>query len=143
MRLYKTSDKISIKIDDIEIKVSPLNQLQKNELQGHMMKAVNGNMDEAMLSVQKAMKFCIKGISGVEYEDEGGDLKSYELEFEEGMLSDDCIDDLLNLPVSNKISSVCSALLGGIPNEILDADGKPIEGIKILKKEGKKGKSKK
>lgn len=143
MRIHKTSDKISIKIDDITIKISPLTQLQKSELQGHMVKAVNGDMNEAMKSVQKSMKFAIKDIDGVEYENDEGEIEPYKLELEDGMLTDECVDDLLNLPISNKLSSICSTLLGGVPDKILDANGKEIEGIKILKKVGNSGKSKK
>ena len=139
MLLHKTTDKINVKIDDIEVKISPLSQSQKSELQGHMMKAVNGDMNEAMLSVKKALQFALKDIKGVFYMD-GDDKREYQLEFKDNKLSDECIDDLLNLPISNKLSSVCSALIGGVPNQILDNEGKPVEGIKIISKGSKEKK---
>ena len=142
MIIYRKEDKVSVKIDDIEIKISPLTHSQKSELQSHMMKAVNGDMDEAMVSVQKSLKFAIKDIKGVFYMD-GSDKREYSLSFnDDGFLSDECIDELLNLPISNKISSVCSALLQGVPDKILDKDGKEIEGIKVLTSGGKKPKKK-
>ena len=141
MIIYRKDDKVSVKIDDIEIKISPLTHAQKSELQSHMMKAVNGDMNEAMISVQKSLKFAVKDIKGVFFMD-GNDKREYALSFEDGQLTDECIDELLNLPISNKISSVCSALLQGVPDKIVDKDGKEIEGIKILSGGGKKPKKK-
>jgi hypothetical protein len=135
MIIFKKNDKVSINIDGIEFKISPLTFHQKSELQTHMVKAVGGNMDEAMTSVRKSLKYCVKDIKGVHYIDEDDVKREYQLEFEEGYLTDDCLDELLNMPFSNKLNSVCAAMLQGIPEEILDADGKPIEGIKIKKRE--------
>lgn len=144
MLIYRKNDKVTVEIDGIEIKVSPLTFGQKSELQGHMMKAVDGEMDEAMTSVRKSMKYCIKEIKGIEYLDEDGEKHEYQLQFEDGQLTDDCIDELLNLPISAKLSTVCSNMLQGVPDKILDDSGNEIEGIKVKKpgepKPGKQGK---
>lgn len=140
MILYRTSDLISVKIDDITVKVRPLSHQQKTELQSHMMKAVNGDMNEAMIGVKKALSFALKDIKGVYYY-EDADKREYTLEFNDNKeLADSCIDDILNLPISNKLNAVCAALLQGVPEAVLDKDGKPVKGIKILSKEDKKGK---
>jgi hypothetical protein len=143
MLIYKKSDKVSISIEGIDFKISPLTFHQKNELQQHMIKAVQGDMEEAMLSVRKSLRFCVKDIKGVFYMDEAGDKREYQLEFEEGQLTDDCLDELLNLPISSKLNSVCAAMLQGVPDKILDREGNEIEGIKIKKLGAKPGKSKK
>lgn len=142
MMLYKTTDKITITIDKIEIKVSPLSQAQKMELSKHMVKAVSGDMEEAMISVRKSLSFCLKDIKGVFYMD-GEDKREYQLSFADNVLTDECLDDLLNLPISNKLNAVCTSLLQGIPNEIRDNEGNIIEGIKIKKAGDKPGKQKK
>lgn len=143
MIMHRMNDLVSVEIDDITIKVTPLSHQQKSELQVHMMKAVNGDMSEAMKGVKLALSFALKDIRGVFYY-ENEEKEEYRLEFDDNKnLTPDCVDNILNLPIANKLNSVCSALLQGIPDAILDNDGKPVKGIKILKKkEEKKGKKK-
>ena len=98
-----------------------------------MIKAVSGDMEEAMIAVRKAISFALKDIKGVFYY-EGDDKREYQLEFDGDNLKDNCLDDLLNLPISNKLNAVCSALLQGVPNKIYNNEGKEIEGIQIMQR---------
>ena len=104
MIIYKKDQKVNISIEGIDIKVSPLSHHQKTVLQGMMIKAVNGDMDEAMKSVRQSLKYCLKSMKGVKYIDEDGEVQDYKLEFEDGELTDDCVDEILNMPISNKIN---------------------------------------
>lgn len=131
MLIVKTSDTIKIKIDDLIFKVKPLTFSEKNEISQSMIKASQGDMEAAMQAVRVSLAIAIKDVKGLKYQD-GEELREYQLEMEDNRLKDSCIDDLLNLPISNKISSICSALLQGVPNKILDNDGNPIEGIEIV-----------
>ena len=141
MIIYRKQDKLTIEIEGIEFKLSPLTFNQKSKLQSHMMKAMQGDMEEAMMSVKESLKFCLKDMKGVFYIDENGDQREYQLQFENGDLSEDCLDEVLNMPFSNKLNSVCSAMLQGIPEKIVDAEGNEIQGIKIKKRgESKQGK---
>ncbi len=132
MLIYRKEDRVKIEIDGIDFKISPLTFQQKSDLQTHMMKAVQGDMNEAMNSVRKALKYCLKDMKGVFYI-EDGEKREYRLSFENDQLTDDCIDEVLNMPFSSKLNSVCSAMLQGVPDKILDNDGNEIEGIKIKK----------
>jgi len=144
MMIYKTSDKISVNIDGIDIKISPLTHAQKTQLQSHMMKAVAGDMEAAMDSVRLSISFSLKDIKGITFMDEDGEEREYKLQFEDGLLTDECIDDMLNMPISGKLNSVCATLLQGVPDKIVDENGDEIEGIKIKKSTAKKpGKQKK
>lgn len=135
MRIYRCTDKIEVKIDDVSIFVSPLSFQAKMNLQGLMLKASNGDMDSAMKAVIQALKVSIKDIKGVQ-DGEG----EYQISFDGEEVSDDCINDILNMPISNKISTICTNLLSGIPNQILDSNGEPLEGVSIVqpKAKGKK-----
>ncbi len=133
MIIYRKQDRVKVEIDGIEFKISPLTFQQKNDLQAHMMKAVQGDMQEAMISVRKALKYCLKDMKGVYYIDENGDKREYQLQLENSEITDDCIDEILNMPFSAKLNSVCSAMLQGIPDKIVDGEGKEIKGIKIKK----------
>lgn len=142
-RLISVNERIPIKIDGITIHVSPLTYLEKMQLQDYMMKAVNGNLSEAMKGAAMAIKFSVKDIEGVK--DSQG--YKYKLEFEENgrHLTDESVDNLLNLPQNNKIIATCSSLLEGIPIEGVKhpQTGKPLEGIVVETSKGKKRASKK
>jgi len=123
---YSTKDRIGVKIDDIEIKLSPLSYLQKAELQAELMTASTGDMASIMKAAFKALKFTIKEISGIK-DPQGHDLK---LDFEGDLLSDDCVNTLLNMEQTTKMVAVCSALIEGVPEHIMDpSTNEPLEGV--------------
>lgn len=137
MKIYRTSDKIEIKVDQISVFISPLSFQQKMEIQDYMSKAAMGDMDSAMKAVRTAVKFCVKDIKGVTDQNN----EPYKLEFQDDKhLSDNCVDDLLNMPVASKISAICTSLMGGVPEKILDHEGKELEGVSIVKSESKRAK---
>jgi hypothetical protein len=133
-KIYKTTDKISVKIDDIVVQVSPLSFEQKCDIQALL---VSGDPMSVVRAASMAIKYGVKGLEGVENAD--GSL--YVLETDEnGSLSDQCVDDLLNIDQDDKLSLVCTSLLNGIPKDIVDPQtGKKIKGITIERYEtGKK-----
>lgn len=139
-RIYKCSDKVEIKIDSLSIFVSPMTYHQKSQLQPLMISAANGNMDDAMKAVMQAMKFCLKGIRGVSVQDDEGNDVPYVLEFNDNEVTEECLNDILNMPISQKISTICTSLMSGLSSRICDPNGQPIEGIEVVGKviEGKK-----
>jgi hypothetical protein len=79
-------------------------------------------------AAKMAIKHSVKSIAGLE----NPDGSTYELEFENGALSESCVDDILNIDEDDKLSLVCTSLLNGIPQDFVDPQtGKPIEGISI------------
>ena len=139
-RIYKTNSRIEVKVDDLSVFISPLSYHQKMSLQVLMLKAANNDMNAAMEAVVCALKMSIKDIKGLQVDDEGTE---YQLEFSGDEVSDECINDLLNLPCSNKLSAICTSLLAGVPDKILGPDGMPIEGISFVKPKMEKSKPKK
>lgn len=125
--VYRLKDKIKVTIDDITIKVSPLSYVQKMEVQEHMTKAVTEkDMKHAMDGTIKAIKYSLKGIKGLSTPDG----EEYELELDNNKVTDECIDDLLNIKYSQKLAAVCTSLVSGIGQQILDPQtGEVIEGI--------------
>ena len=116
----------------MSIFISPLSYHQKMELQDLMQKAADGDMDSAMKAIVRALKVSIKDIKGVSTLNEQGKDVPYVLEFQGDEVSDECINDLLNMPISNKITTVCTSLLGGVTDKIMGPDGKPLEGVSII-----------
>jgi len=121
--IYRTSDTISVKIGDITIKVSPLTYAQKEDVQAQF-------YDKKIVGAGRlAIKYAVKGIEGMFLYDGA----PYSVEKESGVLTDSCVDDLMNMEHSVKLIQVCSALLNNVPTEIVDPKGKKIKGIEIMR----------
>lgn len=125
--VYRITDKVDIKVDDIVVTISPLNYKIKADMQACVM--AGKPMDAAVL----ALKNSIKGIKGLKLHDGS----EYELEFEsDGSLKEDCITDLLNIPESDKLNVIAISLINGMPQgEFLDPQTKkPMDGVKFVEK---------
>ena len=132
-KLYRTIDRIKVKVDSLEVTIAPLNKAQKIALQGNMLKASHGNMAAAMEAVSDALKYSIKDIKGISYEDENGNEQEYKLKLDaNGELEDECIDDILNLDESQKLNAICSSLIGGFNGKFVDPQGNELDGVSIV-----------
>lgn len=126
-RIYRTTDRITLKVDDLEIKVSPLSYHQKSDVQRLLSEGLKKNdeikMNEGLIL---AIRHSLKSIKGLE----DVDGNEYKLESEDGMLTEACVADLLNIEASPKLITICSQILNGIPKDF------NIEGVSFT--EGKK-----
>lgn len=128
-KIYRTTDIIHLNVDGIKFGVSPLTFEQKMEIQTQML---SGKPTDAMKAAAVAVKCALKKIEGIQ--DSSGN--PYELQFENGCITDQCWDDLQNMAQSQKLTMVCLNLLSSIPEEFIDpATGKRIEGVKRIDKE--------
>lgn len=128
-KIYRKSDRIKIKIDDITLTVSPLSTHEKNEIQALMVSGQSrGDVSKITAGIQLAMKYGIKGISGVTDINDN----DYQLDFIDGMLSDECVDDLLNMDLSKSIINVCSNLIAGFSSKMVDENGDKLEGVEVV-----------
>jgi hypothetical protein len=128
-RIYRKSDRIKIKIDDVTVTVSPLSAHEKAEIQKEMMAYLKGNIKSGQEGVILSLKYAVKDIEGVLDLDD----KPYALKFESGYLTNDCVDDLLNMEITSKLAQVCGTLANGIPKDIVDKDGNKLEGVEIIR----------
>lgn len=138
-KIYKKSDRIKVKIgsdeDSITLIVSPLSQQEKIEIQSQMIKASkDGDPQAASDGVSLALKYAVKGIIGLE----DADGNPYALTMNEDGLSDEAIDDILNMSFSGEISLVCIGLIRGVPSKFLGADSKPLPNVEMLGKDTEK-----
>lgn len=119
MRIYKTTDRLEIKIGEISVKISPLSLIQKNEVQSMMLEGQkNSDLTKLNAALILAVSYCLKEVQGLE--DSNGN--PYLLQFENGKLTDLCIDDLMNMEETPSLIKVCSAFVAGIPKKF-DIDG--------------------
>lgn len=126
-KIYKISDRIRVKVGGLVFKIGPLTFDQKAEIQSL---AASGDFKQSLKSAKLAVKYGVKGVEGLE--DSKGN--PYELESDESGLSEDSINDLLNLEENETLSMVCLGLLRGIPEHFTNPfDGKRLEGVSIVK----------
>ena len=125
--VYRTTDRIAVKIGELVVKISPLTKYQKERIQGL-------SLDEKyMRAAAEAIKCGIKDIEGVS----NADGSQYKLQFDENNeLTEECVDDLMNLGNLSQISTVCNSLLEGIPKEFVNPyTQKKLEGVEFVKVE--------
>jgi hypothetical protein len=129
-KIYRRSDRIRIKIDDVTITVAPLSTDQKMEAQDLMLRG-RAKGDPKMLTegIITLIRYGLKDVDGLVDADDN----PYKLEFDGEALKPQCIDDLFNIEMHKKLIMVCSSLAGSIPTEFTDEAGKPIEGVEVLK----------
>lgn len=134
LKVYKTSDRIPVKIGDVVVKVSPLTYQQKIDI-SNCTKTVGGQeIFDATRSAFLAIKFCVKEVSGVVY----ADGSKFELEFEDGVLKDDTVDEIMNMEINANLIMVAMNLLNGVPEKPVNPEtGKPLKGVEFLNVEVK------
>ncbi len=129
-RIYKRTDRICVKIDDITVKIAPLTLHQKAEIQHAMILGrTKTDIKEASKGIALAVKYGVKGIDGVQ----DSDGNPYQLKMDsEGNLSDEAVDDLLNLEMTQKLVMICSGMVNGVQTSFTDSDGKALDGVEIV-----------
>jgi len=130
MKIFRSTDRLEVKIDDVTVFLAPLTFEQKSEVHGLMLKASEGDTQAGLLGARLAVKYAVKDIKGVE-DYEGN---TYKLDLKDNVLSEECLQDLVNSEISEKLQITSCTLLTGIPTKILDPiTNLPIEGVKIIK----------
>lgn len=131
MKILKNTDRVSVKIDTVTLKLSPLTFQQKSEVQGFMMEATKGNTQAGLEGARLAVKYSVKDMLGVT----DIDGEKYNLELgEDGCLTDECCADLTNSEMSEKLMITCCSIMTGMKQEIMDPiTKKKLEGVTVLK----------
>jgi len=130
--IYKTTDRVAIKIGDITVKIAPLSMIQKSNVQSVLIEAQKANdIQKANEALLLSLKYCVKEIKGLQ--DTGGN--DYQLQFENNELTDSCISDLMNMEHGNELLQACAAFVAGIPKSVDN-----IPGVSFAETAGKKKK---
>lgn len=134
-KIYRLSDRINLKIDDLTVTIGPLSIHQKQAVE-------EANASSGLLkATMEAMKYGIKDIRGLTTADGG----EYTLERDEnGDITEGCLNDLFNIEQSYRLSAVCLNLINNIPDEFIDLNtGKKLEGVDFVVDKESKGKKQK
>ncbi len=144
MKVLRRSDRIKITIRDtkaqiaegerfpvlLEFRLAPLTMAQKTEikncrqLQGGAMKV------DGLKAVALATKYSLKEVTGLEL----SDGSPFPLAFEDASknaLTDECVDDLMNIELSNILSLACVNLTNNVYTELTLGNGEVIPGVEV------------
>jgi hypothetical protein len=111
MKIYKTTDRLKIKIGDAIITISPLNLEQKIEIQTVLSK---GTTDAIYRGSALALKYAVKDVEGITF----ANGEKYVVELENGVLKDSIVEDLLNFEQAQDLMITCNSLVEGIPKGV-------------------------
>lgn len=116
------------KFYDMEVTLRKLKLQEQKELSDHVFRAQSGVVSEIFDAGIFALKHCIVDFKGLV--DEDGN--EYKLQKDKnGFLTDETIEDLMSLPVSQQLISTAFQTASTTPDEILDEKGNPISEIKL------------
>jgi hypothetical protein len=129
MIVFEVTDKVKVEVDSLVFEVSPLSFLIKSKIQTQVVQG------DALGAAVTALKAGIKSVKGLKRKD-GSD---YVLSFDGDMVSDKSIDDLMNIPHSQKLIAICMNLISGMPEkQFVDQNGKPLDGVKFAEGDSEK-----
>lgn len=125
MVVYRKSDRIKLKVGELEVHLAPMTFMEKSTVQDMV-------MENAMKGSMHALKCAVKNIKGLTL----NDGSEYELQFENDLLTDECIDDLTNIQNIDELFIACLDLLNGVPSEFRNpVTGEVLQGIEIIKEQ--------
>lgn len=138
MKAFRTSDKVTIHVGDVQFKVSPLSFEHRTIVQSEILNAERNSDPLGLVRAARlAMKYAVKEQKGITYHDDS----DFDMKFDgNGDLSDECLDELLLADSDDKLKLICMTMSKGFPTIPVDDKGKPIKGITIDKMENTPGK---
>jgi len=116
---------------------SPISQSKKISLSRKLQNLDQEDFEAVMDATKALIKASLKGIEGVVTPDG----ETFELEMINGVISDDSFDDILELPMIDKVFTVAGLFLRSVPTperDLIDMAGNIVQGVKVKKYQAKK-----
>jgi hypothetical protein len=136
VKIYRTTDRIPVKIGELTFRIAPLSSHQKIEILSCHNTEGGTNYQNASKATFLVVKYGVKAVEGLEYATSD---EPYELKFDDqtnSALTDECVNELLSMEYREDLVQACFAFMNKVPKEILNpTTGKPLKGVQILKAE--------
>lgn len=121
MILYRTTDRIPVRIGGVTLWVAPLSRHEKMQLMAFQTLESGERVIDQVALMANAVRFSVRKVEGVQ----NPDGSPYELEIgPDGYMTEQALDDLLNLFATARLAEACVSLV----NEIKDHE---IQGVQI------------
>jgi len=137
--VYRQSDRIPLEISGVKFSIKPLSYFEKMEIT-KAISVQDGTQLETILETTKLlMKFSVKEVDGIIYPD-GTPLK---LNFDDsGNLVDESINEMLSMELTKDLNNALGQFVNGVPEHIVDENGKQMKNVKIIPLKGVPSKKK-
>lgn len=128
--IYQKDDLITLKIGELLFKIKPLSYMERVEILATANMQEGSVIQNAAKATFLAMKYAIRGFSGAKLSD-GTD---YKISFDDnGNLSEDSIDDLLNIQENQVLGFALNNFLKGVPAKLINPHtGEELEGVEVI-----------
>jgi hypothetical protein len=130
MLIRSKRDRVLVQVQDVEFFFAPLTMGEKTELMSSM--GNTNDVGEMLGFTRKVISKTLKDVRGLIRPDGS----EYRLEWLGDTLTEDCLDDIMNLEIGETIVTVAGLFLRGVPAEgviIHPGTGKPLEGVTVKK----------
>lgn len=128
--IYKKNDLITLKIGELLFKIKPLSYMERVEILSTANMQEGSVIQNAATATFLAMKYAIRGFSGAQL----SDGSEYKISFDDnGNLSDESIDDLLNIQENQVLGLALNNFLKGVPSKLINPHtGAELEGVEVI-----------
>lgn len=127
MRILSMKDRLKLQVGDVTFELKPLSVKEMDEVNSHRRNS-GGQVEKDILKENATyLKYAVKGLSGIK--DYSGN--DYELEFENGHLTEDCISDLFTLKLGADFLHAVQKLKQNDTDMTYFGSDKPIENVKL------------
>jgi len=129
IKILRVTDRVQVKIGEVTVSLAPLTMFQRQELLAHVEQSDGQDVNDIRKATVMALKYSVKDIEGIE----DMDGNKYELSFgSDKCLTDDCVLELLNTEISDKMIHSSYSMIYGLPTEIKDHEGNKVEGVEVV-----------
>lgn len=137
--VYRQCDRIPLEISGVKFSIKPLSYFEKMEVTKAISIQSGQQLETILETTRLLLKFSVKEVEGIGYPD-GTPMK---LIFDDsGALEDESINELMSMEITKELNTALGQFSNGVPDEIVDENGKPIKNIKILPMGGTPSKKK-
>lgn len=132
MIIFKTTDRIPVKMGEVTLWLSPMEFGQKVAIQGAVKMKSGAEITDGFKVALLTLKFCVKEIQGLF----NSDGSPFECEFEEGgnVLTDACANDLLQMDSAKSLIRACNSLSEAASTAEIEGVIFDLKGVKSVKK---------
>lgn len=121
-KILRTTDIIRFEVGEVKFGISPLS-VEKKSLVSGATRLVGGEYVHDLVTAQQIfIKHSLKELSGVQ----DYDGNEYVLEFENGSLTDECVDDIFNLEQRSEFMVIGWEVFNGLADKIKDPKKKKL-----------------
>lgn len=127
VNILRLTDRVKVKIGKVVFTLAPLSNDKKREIVSCTSMQGGVSVFDYAQAQHLYIKHSLKDVKGITTYDK----EEYELEFEGDALTDECVSDVFTIPQKQDLIACAWQILSGIPDKVLNDEGKPLKGVTL------------